>query len=328
MFELHWPLLLLALPLPLLMQRWLKPSKSSQTAALIAPTLIRQLGEQSGSARSNSSRTATALLWLAWVVLVVAAAQPRWLGEPTLLPTEGRDLLLAVDISGSMEQEDMRFNGQQVNRLLAVKAVVGDFVEQRRGDRLGLVLFGERAYLQSPLTFDRATLKVLLDEAQIGFAGNGTAIGEAIGLGIKRLRERPASQRVMILLTDGANTSGELDPQRAAELAARAGVKIHTIGIGSDAAERQSILGFVRTRSGSDLDEESLTQIAENTGGRYFRARDINELVEVYRELNRIETIEQEGESIRPQVALAYWLLAVAALLLALLTLLRAGRTQ
>lgn len=328
MFELHWPLLLLALPLPLLMQRWLKPSKSSQTAALIAPTLIRQLGEQSGSARSNSSRTATALLWLAWVVLVVAAAQPRWLGEPTLLPTEGRDLLLAVDISGSMEQEDMRFNGQQVNRLLAVKAVVGDFVEQRRGDRLGLVLFGERAYLQSPLTFDRATLKVLLDEAQIGFAGNGTAIGEAIGLGIKRLRERPASQRVMILLTDGANTSGELDPLRAAELAARAGVKIHTIGIGSDAAERQSILGFVRTRSGSDLDEESLTQIAENTGGRYFRARDINELVEVYRELNRIETIEQEGESIRPQVALAYWLLAVAALLLALLTLLRAGRTQ
>ena len=328
MFELHWPLLLLALPLPLLMQRWLKPSKSSQTAALIAPTLIRQLGEQSGSARRNSSRTATVLLWLAWIALVVAAAQPRWLGEPTLLPTEGRDLLLAVDISGSMEQEDMRFNGRQVNRLLAVKAVVGDFVEQRRGDRLGLVLFGERAYLQSPLTFDRATLKVLLDEAQIGFAGNGTAIGEAIGLGIKRLRERPASQRVMILLTDGANTSGELDPLRAAELAARAGVKIHTIGIGSDAAERQSILGFVRTRSGSDLDEESLTQIAENTGGRYFRARDINELVEVYRELNRIEAIEQEGESIRPQVALAYWLLAVAALLLALLTLLRAGRTQ
>ena len=328
MFELHWPLLLLALPLPLLMQRWLTPSNTAQSAALIAPTLIRQLGGQSGAVRCNSSRTAAALLWLAWIAVVVAAAQPRWLGEPTLLPTEGRDLLLAVDISGSMEQEDMRFNGQQVNRLLAVKAVVGDFVEQRRGDRLGLVLFGERAYLQSPLTFDRTTLKVLLDEAQIGFAGNGTAIGEAIGLGIKRLRERPASQRVMILLTDGANTSGELDPLRAAELAARAGVKIHTIGIGSDAGERQRILGFVRTRSGSDLDEESLTQIAENTGGRYFRARDINELVEVYRELNRIEAIEQEGESIRPQVALAYWLLAVAALLLALLTLLRAGRTQ
>lgn len=323
MFELHWPLFLLALPLPLLLRRLLPPQPAPRRAALLAPTLVRQLGQQSSATSARANRTAAALLWLCWLLVVVAAAQPRWLGEPTSLPTEGRDLLLAVDISGSMEQEDMRFNGRQVNRLLAVKAVVGDFVAERRGDRLGLVLFGERAYLQSPLTFDRATLQQLLEEAQIGFAGNGTAIGEAIGLGIKRLRERPASQRVMILLTDGANTSGELDPLRAAELAARAGVKIHTIGIGSDSAERESILGFIRPRSGSDLDETTLTAIADTTGGRYFRARDLGELVAVYRELNRIEAIEQQGERIRPHISLSYLLLALAALLLGGLQLLR-----
>lgn len=324
MIELHWPLLLLALPLPLLV-RWLAEVRAQPSAALLAPTLVRQLSGTEQSTTATGNRLALILLWLAWTALLLAAAQPRWLGEPATLPTEGRDLLLAVDISGSMEQEDMRFNGRRVNRLVAVKAVVGDFVEQRRGDRLGLVLFGERAYLQSPLTFDRTTLQTLLEEAQIGFAGNGTAIGEAIGLGIKRLRERPASQRVMILLTDGANTAGELDPLRGAELAARAGVKIHTIGIGSDGAERDSMLGFIRPRSGSDLDEPTLTAIADNTGGRYFRARDLGELVEVYRELNRIEAIEQQGETIRPQISLSHWLLVAAAvaLLLAVTTLLR-----
>ncbi len=318
MIELHWPLLLLALPLPLLM-RLLPPLPAQTSAALLAPTLVRQLGTVGAPSAAGSGRAGQLLLWLAWLALLLAAAQPRWLGEPATLPTEGRDLLLAVDISGSMEQEDMSFNGRRVNRLVAVKAVVGDFVEQRRGDRLGLVLFGERAYLQSPLTFDRATLQTLLNEAQIGFAGNGTAIGEAIGLGIKRLRDRPASQRVMILLTDGANTAGELDPLRAAELATRAGVKIHTIGIGSDATERDSILGFMRPRSGSDLDEPTLTAIAESSGGRYFRARDLGELVAVYRELNRIEAIEQQGETIRPQISLSHWLLAVAALAVAAL---------
>jgi Ca-activated chloride channel family protein len=209
-----------------------------------------------------------------------------------------------------MRQRDMRIGGQIVNRLVAVKSVVGDFVEKREGDRLGLVLFGEQAYLQTPLTFDRKTLQTLLYEAQMGFAGsNGTAIGDAIGLAVKRLQDRPKSHRVVILLTDGANNAGALEPIKAAQLANRAEVKIYTIGVGA--------------RGANGLDEKSLAEVAKITGGQFFRARNPAELEAIYQELNRLEPVDQEAETIRPTISLYHWPLGVAFILSLLIAVIR-----
>src|SRR5690606_5617973 len=155
------------------------------------------------------------VLSLIWLLCVAAAARPQWVGEPVQLSATGRDLLLAVDISGSMETPDMEVQNRNLQRIDVVKFVVSGFVKRRENDRLGLILFGSNAYLQVPLTFDRATVQTLLQEAQLGFAGQQTAIGDAIGLAIKRLRDRPESSRVLILLSDGANTAGEVDPRQA-----------------------------------------------------------------------------------------------------------------
>jgi len=232
----------------------------------------------------------------------------------------GRDLLLAVDISGSMETEDMQLGRQVTDRLTAVKAVAGNFIDHREGDRLGLILFGDQAYLQTPLTFDRETVRTLLNEAAIGLAGKSTAIGDAIGLAVKRLRERPAENRVLILMTDGANTSGSVDPLKAADLAAREGVRIYTIGVGAD---EMLVRGFFGTQRvpGTDLDEGTLTAIAQKTGGQYFRARDIEGLQKIYALLDKLEPVSQDEQTFRPVHELYVWPLGAALLLTALLAL-------
>jgi Ca-activated chloride channel family protein len=272
---------------------------------------------QSSPLKSSSwlANSLKILLFLCWLCALLASSRPQWIGDPVPLPTSGRDLLLAVDISPSMRQRDMRIGGQIVNRLVAVKSVVGDFVEQREGDRLGLVLFGEQAYLQTPLTFDRKTLQTLLYEAQMGFAGsNGTAIGDAIGLAVKRLKDRPKNHRVVILLTDGANNAGALEPIKAAELASLANVKIYTIGVGA--------------RGSSGLDEQTLAEVAKITGGQFFRARNPAELDAIYQELNRLEPVDQEAETIRPTISLYHWPLGLAFILSLLIAIARQfGRT-
>lgn len=259
---------------------------------------------------------------LVWALLLTAAAVPRWQGDAVELPSSGRDLMLAVDISGSMETPDMVFNDQQANRLQVVKAVVSEFVERRTGDRLGLILFGTHAYLQAPLTFDRATVGQLLREAQLGFAGEKTAIGDAIGLAIKRLRERPAESRVLILLTDGANTAGAITPTQAATLAQQAGLKIYTIGLGAEQLIQPGLFG---SQFGSrvinpsqDLDEQSLQDIADKTGGRYFRARNPQELDTIYTLLDTLEPNEHDKEVFRPTRTLTHWPIGLALCLLIL----------
>ena len=315
MLELIWPWALALAPLPLL-YRWLRKPVQVQMRALRAP-LLASAAAGSSSTVSSSWRKSLLLGLLAtiWLCTLLALARPVWIGEPVALPTSGRDILLAVDISGSMEREDMQLRGNTVNRLIAVKAVVGDFVTQREGDRLGLILFGERAYLQTPLTFDRKTMQTLLYEAQLGFAGNGTAIGDAIGLSVKRLQDRPANHRVLILLTDGANNAGELEPLQAAELASRVGVKIYTIGVGAETQETWGLFGNRVTNPSADLDEKTLGEIAATTGGQYFRARNPEELQAVYDELNRLEPVEQNAETIRPVASLYHWPLALAFML-------------
>ncbi|HEY3486851.1 MAG TPA: VWA domain-containing protein, partial [Gammaproteobacteria bacterium] len=187
-----------------------------------------------------------------------------------------------------------------------------EFIERRNGDRIGLILFGERAYVQAPLTFDRKTVNTLLQEASLGMAGERTAIGDAIGLAIKRLQNNPQQRRTLILMTDGANNAGELQPLKAAELAQRIGLKIYTIGIGAEAVRRRSLFGNFTVNPSRDMDEKTLTAIAEATQGRYFRAHNTEELAKIYAILDQLEPVEIEQQSFRPTRALFYWPLTAA----------------
>ena len=312
MFEFVWPWVFVLLPIPLLVLA-LAPKREQQNNAVRVP-FFRQIAQTQSSTHfmARSQWLNKLLLVAIWFCCVFAAARPQWVGDPINMPATGRDLLLAVDISGSMETPDMAIQGRDLQRIDVVKYVVSDFVERRESDRLGLILFGSQAYLQAPLTFDRTTVKELLHEAQLGFAGQQTAIGDAIGLAIKRLRERPAESRVLILLTDGANTAGEVQPKQAADLAKLAGIKIYTIGVGADEMVQQTLFGQRKVNPSADLDEETLRYIAEQTDGRYFRARNPQELIEIYGELDRLEPIEQNDETFRPIDTLFYWPLACA----------------
>lgn len=319
MFEFAWPLVLLCLPLPWL-ARWLLPRAPDTAGAALRVPFFGELVALAGNASARGSTRRLLLPAVAWLLLLGAAARPQWVGEAEALPQSGRDLMLAVDVSGSMAAEDMQIGGRIVDRLSAVKVVIGDFLERRIGDRVGLLLFGQQAYQVTPLTFDRQSVRYQLQTSAVGLAGRETAIGDAIGLAVKRLRERPDGERVLILLTDGVNTAGELPPLKAAELAANDKVRVYTVAIGSEGG-RMNMLGLSVPTPGAEIDEETLTKIADTTGGRFFRARDTGELAGIYAELDRLEPAAQEGEKLRPRTELFMHPLAFA-LLLSLLPLL------
>lgn len=309
-FLLAWPWLLVLLPVPLLIRYLLPRTRGSDIRALRVPWYSSVSGGRGEGVRMPWLH---AMAWLVWILVVLAAARPQWVGEIETLPITGRDLLLAVDISGSMDTQDMVLEGQPVNRLAVVKRVAGEFIEGRRGDRVGLVLFGSRAYLQTPLTFDTETTAILLDEAEIGLAGRETAIGDAIGLAVKRLRSDAGNDRVLILLTDGANTSGEVEPLQATEFAAREDMTIYTVGVGADEMLVRDFFGQRMVNPSADLDEDTLRAIAERTGGAYFRARDAEALAQIYERLDELEPVESDQESVRPVDELFFWPLAAAA---------------
>lgn len=321
--EFAWPWLLAALPLPLLVV-WLLPRAAQTPGSALRVPFYAALAAGSGTATAGRSRLRLIAAALAWLLLVGAAARPQFFGDPIRLPITGRDILLAVDISGSMETQDMRLGQRLTDRLTAVKFVAGDFIERRTGDRLGLILFGDQAYLQTPLTFDRSTVRTLLEEAAIGLAGKRTAIGDAIGLAVKRLRDQPQENRVLVLLTDGANTAGSVDPLKAADLAAQEGVRVYTIGVGADETLVRGLFGTRRVPS-TELDEKTLTAIAGKTGGRYFRARDIAGLQEIYALLDQLEPVSEDEETFRPVRELYLWPLAAALGISALLALAASG---
>jgi len=314
LFQLAWPWVLAALALPVIVV-WLVPATSGSTEAALRVPFFLRVAAWSDERGVHTRRWRLGIAAFAWILLVLAAARPQWVGDPVALRITGRDLMLAVDLSGSMKRRDMQVEKDWVTRLDVVKRVAGEFIERRDGDRIGLILFGTRAYLQAPLTFDRPTVRTLLQESVIGLAGEQTAIGDAIGLGVKRLRERPAENRVLILLTDGANTAGEVHPMDAARFAAKLGLKIYTIGVGADVAMMRRLYGSVRVNPSADLDEPTLAAIARATGGRYFRARQTNELVEIYRTLDELEPVISDDEQFRPTIELFYWPLGLALLL-------------
>jgi len=313
MIHFEWPWMFVLSLLPLLPRYLLRPAPAVEEAALRVPAVSPfALGDDSRFAAVRGRRWLWWPALAAWLLLVSAAARPVWLGQPIDLPVSGRDLLLAVDLSGSMSTQDFTLHGQQVDRLTAVKAIAGDFIRRRVGDRLGLILFGLHAYVQSPLTFDRKTVNTLLQEAVIGLAGKQTAIGDAIGLAVKELQRHPKGNKVLILLTDGANDAGEVDPIAAAKLAAKEGLTIYTIGIGADSVMVPSLFGMQQVNPSQDLDEGALRAIAKATGGRYFRARDTQELNKIYAVIDKLQPVDQDKQTFRPQRGLFFWPLALA----------------
>ncbi|MFQ5345840.1 MAG: VWA domain-containing protein [Mariprofundus sp.] len=309
------------LPLPVLV-RLLLPAANRQQPVAFVP-FAAELPTSTATVQTGGEKIRLFIAALIWLLLVIAAARPQWHGDAVELPVSGRDLMMAVDISGSMQTRDFELSGSQVDRLTATKAVANAFIEQREGDRIGLILFGSRAYVQTPLTFDRKTVQILLGESVIGLAGKETAIGDAIGLAVKRLQQggeniqhsQGKTDQVLILLTDGVNTAGAVPPEKAAELARRRGLTIYTIGIGADAMTVRSLFGQRRINPSAQLDEKALTAIAEQTGGRYFRARDTRELVNIYKLIDQLEPVERGKEVFRPRHALFMWPLALALLL-------------
>jgi len=317
MIVFEWIWVWILFPLPWLFT-WILPKAANADQAVLRVPFFNNVKELSDKKLLESNRKPfkyRLFLFLMWLLLLTAAAGPLHIGEPVVIRAEARDLMMAVDVSGSMRQQDLRVKGEQVDRLEAVKSVLHGFIEERSTDRMGLILFGSNAYLQTPLTFDKKTLRILLDEAQIGIAGRQTAIGDAIGLALKRLKDRPAESKVLILLTDGANTAGEIPPVQAAKLAAEKQLRIYTIGVGADEMVTPGIFGSSfgsrRINPSIDLDEETLRAIAELTGGQYFRARNTEELRHIYDLLDDLEPTEADPEIFRPIQSLYYWPLGI-----------------
>jgi Ca-activated chloride channel family protein len=305
-FNLPW--IFIVLPLPLLAYYLLPAQQQPQLAALkVANHSTFPNAQETISNKSSRNLILSAMVW---ILLVLSSAQPMWVGDPVTSPTQARELILAVDLSASMQEDDMKLNGRYVDRLTMVKSVLKDFIAKRKGDRIGLILFADNAYVQAPLTFDLTTVQTLLDESFLGLVGQRTAIGEAIGLAVKRFDNKENSNRVLVLLTDGENTAGAITPEQAMELAIAKEVTIYTIGVGSDQSKQ---FGFFNRAS--SVDDKSLTKIALATKGKYFKATDTDELEKIYEQLDSLEKIEANEQTLRPQKALFYWPLASAFLL-------------
>lgn len=318
MIKFAWFWIVVILPLPIIMQ-YLLPVFNTTGSALKVPFFSR-MGTLSTSVRNKSKKNIFA--YIIWCLLVIAAMRPQYLGEPLGIPITGRDILMAVDISKSMSTPDFDINGEQVIRLDVVKAVASKFIERRKGDRIGLILFGSRAYLHAPLTFDRLTVKQLLLEAEIGFAGNGTAIGDAIGISLKRLKEYDKVNRVLVLLTDGQNTAGEISPKRATQLAKLEKLKIYTIGIGAEKMSINTLFGRQTINPSKELNESMLRSMAKKTGGQYFRAKDTESLEKIYEKLDSLEPVSKDDQFYRNIAELYHYPLALALAMSVLIALL------
>ncbi|SHE37535.1 VWA domain-containing protein [Vibrio gazogenes] len=314
--EFIWWWMLFLLPLPLLVTKLLPPHR--QPAAIQLTYLPTE-----GSLTKPSHWFSQLMAGAIWVALVVACARPAWFGDPITVQPKHRDLMLVVDLSYSMSQKDMKDGDDFIDRLTAVKQVLDRFIEKRQGDRLGLVLFADHAYLQTPLTFDRETVRRQLNQTVLKLIGTETAIGEGIGLATKTFIDGQAPQRVMILLSDGTNTAGVLDPIQAAQIAKKYHTVIYTVGVG---AGEMVVKDFVFTRkvnTARDLDEKTLKQIAHITGGKYFRARNSQDLANIYDTINQLEPVQQASQTWRPQSEWFIYPLALALMLSFILVIVR-----
>ncbi|BBN58479.1 vWA domain-containing protein [Hydrogenovibrio marinus] len=311
-FSFLWAWMLAFLPLPWIIRLILPPASQKQLP-LFAPHLMARLSKSARLPSLEANGQQRRIPWLfvlLWLFLVLAAMRPVWFLTPAAFTQTGKDMMLAVDLSGSMEKNDMTLNGRPVDRLTSVKTVVSQFIKKRQGDRMGLVVFGTQAFLQSPLTYDLKTVESLLNETEIGMAGNNTAIGDAIGITLKHLRQANQKNAVMILLTDGSNTAGTVQPIDAAKQAKKMGLKIYTIGIGQSQESAMNVFF-----GGSDMDLATLKNIAKITGGKFFYAADTDKLNEVYASIDKLESTPHLLHQYRMREELFVWPLGLALLL-------------
>ncbi|GGA23727.1 VWA domain-containing protein [Dyella nitratireducens] len=311
--EFAWPWVFGLLPLPWLIWRILKPASPGLALRLPHASLSWAV-----SGHPSTRSAASWLLVLGWLALLAAAARPQVIGPPQAQTHSGRAMMLAVDLSGSMETPDMVLGGQQLSRFGAVEAIAGDFISRRSGDELGLVLFGTHAFLVTPLTYDLKAVRAQLQTATVGLPGTETAIGDAIAVAVKRLAALPEQARVLILLTDGVNNSGSISPQDAARAAKAAGVRIYTIGIGATRMVVPGLFGNSVVNPSADLDADMLTYMAHETGGQFYRATDGNQLADAYRAIDALEPMPQQGREFRLHHELFRVPLAVAGVCLLL----------
>lgn len=304
MMELEWPWVLLLLPLPLLLRRYSATAAPETTAeAIEIPRMMETALDSLPVMRGRSLSIRQLLACLAWLCLLLAIAQPTRPGNASVQPVSGRALALAIDISGSMERQDFVLDGEAVTRLALAKQITGDFIARRQGDRLSLILFARQAFIASPLTFDLEALRHFLNVAEVGMAGRSTAIGDALGLAMQSLRHDPAPNKAIILLSDGTNNAGSVEPESAAALADSLNMRIHTIALGSLDGERS---GY-RTAQSADLDEATLQAVASAATGHFFRASDSDTLTEVYAVIDELERAEVEAPPVVLREDLAHW---------------------
>ncbi len=327
MIQMTYPWELLAVLLPFTL-RYLLPKTHENIITGLKVPFFENIANIFGKTRSDSAKLSYLkyITSVIWVLIVISGSGIQWLGKPLPVQQSGRDLLLAIDLSGSMQTPDMAMNGQDITRIDTVKNVAHEFIDNRTGDRLGLILFGSVPYLQTPLTFDRHTVTQMLDDATIGLAGEQTAIGDAIGLTVKKLMDYPDGDKALILLTDGGNNAGVLQPLDAAKLASKEHIKIYTIGIGASKMTIPGIFGARTINPSSDLDVNTLKQIAAITGGQFFRAEDGDSLRNIYARINQLEPVKADSVIIRPITPFYPWSLGLALILSFILVILKTRR--
>lgn len=330
MISISYPWAFLLLILPFIVHRFFRPVSGLHGDALRVPFLkeISRINVLSGSlwgrASGKGRSSGWLMLYIAWTFLCFAATRPQWVGEPVRISNYGRDILLVTDISNSMREPDFSYQNQRIDRLTAVKLAADSFIRGRPNDRIGLILFGTRAYLQSPATFDKQAVLDILWSTDAGMAGQSTAIGDAVGLALKNLRnEKQASDgKIMILLTDGENNDGSLSMPEVLKMAKDENVKIYTIGVGAANRIISSFFG-INVPQVDSLDEESLRQLAAETKGNYFRASDTKGLQRIYQEIDRLEPALDEEQFVQESKDLFFYPLAAALFVVLLLFILQ-----
>ena len=314
--EYLWAFALIILPL---IVYWIIPRARTDKQLALKTPFFKQIKSQLPIVVASNFKRANYfkyLLAVIWALLIISGSGLQWMGKPINLSQSGRDLMMAIDLSGSMAIEDMKKpTGGAESRFDLVMRVANEFLDTRKGDRVGLVLFGTKAYLQTPLTFDIPTVKKMLDDASIALPGPQTAIGDAIGLSVKKLMQYPSQSKALVLLTDGENNSGSLQPLQAAEIAKQNGIKVYTIGLGGGQMVMNTAFGQRLINTSEDLDTDVLQKIASMTGGKFFRAQNSDDLQKVYEAIDKMEPVESDKTVVRPVTYLYPWTLGAALLL-------------